>query len=62
MVMSRDQLILGISTETSVALTPPGRVGGRPDPATVRPVARGVSADPEKVRSLLDPEIGISRL
>ena len=38
---------------------PPGRVGGRLDPATVRPAAQGVGADPEQACSLLDPETGI---
>jgi hypothetical protein len=41
---------------------PPGGIGGRLNPATVRPSAQGVSADPQKARSLFDPENRIPRL
>jgi hypothetical protein len=35
---------------------PPGGVSDRLDPAPIGPAAQGVTADPEKVRSLPDPK------
>jgi len=50
------QLLREPGERHSVHSDPPGGVSDRFDTSPIRPAAQGVSADPEKARSLLDPE------